>query len=129
VKPHAIKPQPCTSGEVCALCSRQRREGEDFRDVRNIHVHWARLMEFLSNRHYLSEWTTRRQYYAFDPAIKLEKHFKCFSHDQVSFAFDGLANGKRCHKHCLHAFNFTVKTRFEEFAAATGYSGSAPDVR
>lgn len=121
---------PTPTDDACALCFKVRREGEDFRDVRNIHVHWARLMEMLpSHTLYLSEWTSRRQYYQFDPSIKLEKHFKCFTHEQIMFAFDGLDTGKRCHKHCLHAFNFTVKTRFEQFARDTGYAGAPPDVR
>ena len=120
---------PSATDDVCALCFKPRREGEDFRDVRNIHVHWARLMELLPPSHYLSEWTSRRHYYQFDPAIKLEKHFKCFTHEQVMFAFEDIESGKRCHKHCLHAFNFTVKTRFDQFARETGFTGTAPDVR
>ncbi len=35
---------------------------------------------------------------------------------------------KRCHKHCLHSFNYTVKVRFDEFQATTKYQGPPPDV-
>ncbi len=35
---------------------------------------------------------------------------------------------KRCHKHCLHSFNYTVKVRLDEFQATTKYQGPPPDV-
>ena len=34
-------------------------------------------MELSNARHFLSEWTTRKQYFSNMPGIKLEKHFKC----------------------------------------------------
>jgi nitric oxide reductase NorD protein len=43
------------------------------------------------------------------------------------YGFSGRTN-KRCHKHCLHSFNYTVKVRFEEFRAAAKYRGPPPDV-
>ena len=115
--------------DICALCGKGRKSGEDFRDVRNIHVHWARVLELCSSRHYLSEWTSRKQYYANLPKIKLEKHFKCFTHEQLDNTFRTMNSGKRCHKHCLHAFNFTVKVKFDIFQRDTKYTGPKPDVR
>lgn len=112
----------------CALCGKGRKSGEDFRDVRNIHVHWARMMELCCPRHYLSEWTTRKAYYSNLPRIKLEKHFKCFTHEELHRTFSQLNSGKRCHKHCLHAFNFSVKVRFDQWARDTNYTGPKPDV-
>jgi hypothetical protein len=225
--------------DLCSLCGKGKKAGEDFREVRNIHVNYARLLELSSERHFLSEWNSRKQYYANVPVraaavcrvcvapavlcnhqscvwrglralpglvracalhcprnavavptvgpsrstvfatpcscaqpawcrvtasrstaivflwrpvvvplprvvtlvlvpgntrvtlqgIKLEKHFKCFTHEQLDNAFRHCDSGKRCHKHCLHAFNFCVKVKFDVFQAATGYSGPKPDVR
>ena len=115
--------------DTCALCGKGRKAGEEFRDVRNIHVHWARVMELCCPRRYLSEWGTRKHYYAHLPRVKLEKHFKCFTHEDLSNTFRIMDSGKRCHKHCLHAFNFTVKVRFDEFQQDTEYEGPKPDVR
>jgi hypothetical protein len=115
-------------GDVCSLCGKGRKAGEDFRVVRNVHVHWARILELSNPRPFLSEWSTRKQYFSNMPGIKLEKHFKCFSHEQLAYAFSGCDTGKQCHKHCLHAFNFCVKKKFEVFQAETGYKGTEPDV-
>jgi hypothetical protein len=54
---------------------------------------------------------------------------RCFTHAQLAHAFSGCDTGKQCHKHCLHAFNFCVKKKFEVFQADTGYKGPEPDVR
>ena len=113
--------------ELCALCGRGRKPGEDFRRVRRVHVHWARKLELCSKRRYLSEWSARRDYYTNIPSVRLEKHFKCFYHDQLVEAFGDVDAGKRCHKHCLHAFNFTVKVKFDVYAATTDKPGPPPD--
>jgi hypothetical protein len=119
-----------TDGEdVCSLCGKGRKPGEDFRVVRNVHVHWARVLELSCPRPFLSEWTSRKQYYSNVPDIKLEKHFKCFTHEQLANAFSSCNSGKQCHKHCLHAFNFCVKVKFDVFLKETGYTGPKPDVR
>lgn len=36
--------QSTARDEACALCSRERKVGEDFREVRNVHIHWARCV-------------------------------------------------------------------------------------
>ena len=95
----------------------------------------ARACRLLAQTRYLSRWDRKRYAATLGPAVRIEKHFRTFSHDILAAAFDP-ANEmgpdgkcvKRCHKHCLHAFNFTVKVHFNEFAAATGYTGPEPDV-
>ena len=90
----------------------------------------------LAQTRYLSRWDRKRYTVATLPAaLAVEKHFRTFSHGELAAVFDPAtaldANGKstkRCHKRCLHAFNFTVKVHFDEFAAATGYTGPEPDV-
>jgi hypothetical protein len=52
---------------------------------------------------------------------------QCFSHEALLRCFAGCADVS-VHKHCLHAFNFTVKVRYEDFVEQTGYlAGPHPD--
>ena len=61
---------------------------------------------------------------------------RCFTHDELVAAFgdedwdvDLMGRTVRmCHKHCLHSFNFAIKTRFDDFQAATKFTGKSPDV-
>ncbi len=57
---------------------------------------------------------------------------RCFTHDELVAAFgdddwdvDLLGRTARvCHKHCLHSFNFVIKTRFDEFRATSKFGGA-----
>ncbi len=86
-------------------------------------------------QHFLTEWTRRDYISNLGTAASIDKHFRCFTHEAVlaTLGPDCLVDitgrtNKRCHKHCLHSFNYTVKVRFDEFRAATKYRGPPPDV-
>ena len=87
-------------------------------------------------RRFLTEWP-RREFVARDGVeFTLDKHFRTFSHEAIertmgpTCAVDATGHtSKKCHKHCLHSFNFIVKTRFEDFRVASRYQGPPPDVR
>ena len=107
------------------------------RQVRYIHIHWYMLMESGALCHangapmqLLSEWTDKEPFkrWAKDKCQRVSSHFKCFTHESLVRCFGPASTEVLVHKHCLHAFNFVVKARFDDLVAATGYiAGPHPD--
>jgi hypothetical protein len=111
--------------------------GDKWRKVRHIHTHWYMLMEsgalcHIDGRpmHLLSEWTDKDPFkrWAKEKGQRVSSHFKCFPHSALRHCFDSSAGEVLVHKHCLHAFNFVVKARYDDLVALTGYvAGPQPD--
>ena len=121
----------------CGLCYAGYKLGDKWRKVRYIHIHWYMLMESGAlchpdgtPMHMLSEWTDKDPFkrWAKDKGQRVSSHFKCFPHSALAHCFEPWSTEVLVHKHCLHAFNFVVKARFDDLVAATGYvPGPHPD--
>ena len=122
---------------LCGLCYAGYKLGDKWRKVRYIHIHWYMLMESGAlchpdgkPMHMLSEWTDKDPFkrWAKDKGQRVSSHFKCFPHSALAHCFESCSTEVLVHKHCLHAFNFVVKARFDDLVAATGYvPGPHPD--
>lgn len=121
----------------CALCSCGYKNGDKWRNIRRIHLHWYRLMQSGAlvapsgaPLRLLSEWSTKDPYKAWAKAKeqRVSSHFKVFSANALARAFEPNSTDILVHKHCLHAFNFVVKARYDDLVAVSGYSaGPHPD--
>lgn len=49
---------------------------------------------------------------------RVSSHFKVFTHEQLGHAFSSKSTAVAVHKHCLHAFNFVVKARYDDLVSA-----------
>jgi hypothetical protein len=125
-------------GIRCGLCAAGYKNGDKWRKVRQIHIHWFNVMESGTLCHVatgrrlelLSEWTAKELFKRWARAndLRVSSHFKCFSHAALVGCFASGSTEVQVHKHCLHAFNFVVKARYEDLVAATGYvPGPHPD--